>query len=96
MIPEWIAWFRSLPHVRTPSGGWHYYMRRVEGQRPRTHGGAILNLDIRAGFQNDAGEWESSGLAYVGCFTEGLLLRRLHPRSSRCRACRDRPRSLRE
>jgi hypothetical protein len=62
---ELLAWFRTLVHVRTPSGGWHYYFRRKEGQRPRMHTGMIKYVDIRAGFQNEAGEWESSSVAYA-------------------------------
>jgi hypothetical protein len=62
---ELLAWFRTLVHVRTPSGGWHYYFLRKEGQRPRMHTGMIKYVDIRAGFQNEAGEWESSSVAYA-------------------------------
>lgn len=63
--PDWLAWFLRLPHVRTPSGGWHYYFRRVGSQRPRMHTGMIRCVDIRAGYQNEVGEWESSAVAYA-------------------------------
>jgi hypothetical protein len=69
-IPEaerahWIERFKRQMHVRTPSGGWHYYFRRKEAQRPRMHTGMIRYVDVRAGFRNEVGEWQSASVAYA-------------------------------
>ena len=64
-LTEWIAWFKKQVHVRTPSGGWHFYFRRKDGQRPRMHTGMVKYVDIRAGFQNDAGRWKAQSRAYA-------------------------------
>jgi hypothetical protein len=65
-LAAWVEHIMEMPHVRTPSGGYHYYFRTPKGARPRKGESHIVkNIDIRAGWIDESGKRQSGALAYA-------------------------------